>query len=151
MPITPFIGVRISWLMFARNSLLARLAASAAILAYFSSTLGAFLFGDFRDHRPDCLGLRVVSHQRKTNESCQSRDFAWIRRVSLRSFRSLVSVCPYRRPLEKAVQGSANCGTISCKVLPMLSHGSPFMSASRWLTFKYRSCRSTIDIPAGRR
>ena len=30
MPITPFIGVRISWLMFARNSLLARLASSAA-------------------------------------------------------------------------------------------------------------------------
>ena len=30
MPITPFIGVRISWLMLARNSLLARLAASAA-------------------------------------------------------------------------------------------------------------------------
>ncbi len=30
MPITPFIGVLISWLMFARNSLLARLASSAA-------------------------------------------------------------------------------------------------------------------------
>ncbi len=30
MPITPFIGVRISWLMFARNSLFARLAPSAA-------------------------------------------------------------------------------------------------------------------------
>ena len=30
MPMTPFIGVRISWLMLARNSLLARLAASAA-------------------------------------------------------------------------------------------------------------------------
>ena len=33
MPSTPFIGVRISWLMFARNSLLARFAASAASLA----------------------------------------------------------------------------------------------------------------------
>ena len=29
MPMTPFIGVRISWLMFARNCDLARLAASA--------------------------------------------------------------------------------------------------------------------------
>ena len=29
---TPFIGVRISWLMLARNSLLARFAASAASL-----------------------------------------------------------------------------------------------------------------------
>ena len=33
MPITPFMGVRISWLMLARNSLLARLAASAAFRA----------------------------------------------------------------------------------------------------------------------
>ena len=32
MPSTPFIGVRISWLMLARNSLLARLASSARIL-----------------------------------------------------------------------------------------------------------------------
>ena len=31
MPMMPFIGVRISWLMLARNSLLARLAASAAV------------------------------------------------------------------------------------------------------------------------
>ena len=30
MPITPFMGVRISWLMLARNSLFARVAASAA-------------------------------------------------------------------------------------------------------------------------
>ena len=30
MPMTPFMGVLISWLMFARNSLLARLASSAA-------------------------------------------------------------------------------------------------------------------------
>ena len=34
----PFIGVRISWLMLARNSLLARLAASAASLARLSSS-----------------------------------------------------------------------------------------------------------------
>ena len=32
-----FIGVRISWLMLARNSLLARLAASASVLALASS------------------------------------------------------------------------------------------------------------------
>ena len=38
MPITPFIGVRISWLMFARNSLFDRLAASASSFAAFSST-----------------------------------------------------------------------------------------------------------------
>jgi hypothetical protein len=33
MPMTPFIGVRISWLMFARNSLLARLLSSARAVA----------------------------------------------------------------------------------------------------------------------
>ena len=32
MPMMPFIGVRISWLMLARNSLLARLAVSAVLL-----------------------------------------------------------------------------------------------------------------------
>ena len=33
MPMMPFMGVRISWLMLARNSLLVRVAASAASLA----------------------------------------------------------------------------------------------------------------------
>ncbi len=33
IPITPFMGVRISWLMFARKALLARFAASASSLA----------------------------------------------------------------------------------------------------------------------
>ena len=37
MPRMPFIGVRISWLMFARNSLLARVAASAVSLAFRSA------------------------------------------------------------------------------------------------------------------
>ncbi len=38
MPMMPFIGVRISWLMFARNSLLARFAASAASFALASAS-----------------------------------------------------------------------------------------------------------------
>ena len=42
MPITAFIGVRISWLTFARKSLLARLAASAASRAARSSSAAAF-------------------------------------------------------------------------------------------------------------
>ena len=41
MPITPFIGVRISWLMLARNVLLACAAASAASFAAASSRLAA--------------------------------------------------------------------------------------------------------------
>ena len=39
MPKTPFMGVRISWLMLARNSLLARLAASAASFAFCISAI----------------------------------------------------------------------------------------------------------------
>ena len=43
MPMMPFIGVRISWLMLARNSLLARLAASAASLAIRSSSCASLI------------------------------------------------------------------------------------------------------------
>ena len=39
MPMMPFIGVRISWLMLARNSLLARLASIARSRAATSSSL----------------------------------------------------------------------------------------------------------------
>ena len=42
MPITPLSGVRISWLILARNSLLARLAFSAASLAWRSSASACF-------------------------------------------------------------------------------------------------------------
>ena len=53
MPITPFIGVRISWLMLARNSLFARLAASAASRACAQLLGGALLLGDVARHRVD--------------------------------------------------------------------------------------------------
>ena len=36
MPITPFIGVRISWLMLARNSLFAEFAASASSASWLA-------------------------------------------------------------------------------------------------------------------
>ena len=39
IPITPFIGVRISWLILARNSLLALLARSAASFAVVASAI----------------------------------------------------------------------------------------------------------------
>ena len=42
IPITPFSGVRISWLMLAKNSLFARLAASAASRAVFISSCTFF-------------------------------------------------------------------------------------------------------------
>ena len=42
IPITAFIGVRISWLMFARKVLLARLAASAASFAFCCADSSCF-------------------------------------------------------------------------------------------------------------
>ena len=41
MPMMPFIGVRISWLTFARNALFERLAASAASVARISASRDA--------------------------------------------------------------------------------------------------------------
>ena len=42
MPMTPFIGVRISWLMLARNSLLAELASSACSVFSVASAIAAW-------------------------------------------------------------------------------------------------------------
>ena len=58
MPMMPFIGVRISWLMLARNSLLARLAASAASLARCSSSWRALDLGDVRPQAHDAAVAR---------------------------------------------------------------------------------------------
>ena len=54
MPITPFIGVRISWLMLARNSLLALAAECAASRAARSSALA-------RLRRPLILNWSVIA------------------------------------------------------------------------------------------
>ena len=62
MPITPFMGVRISWLTFARKLLLARLAASAASLAS-SAACSANLRSVIELHRarePDGLAVRIA-------------------------------------------------------------------------------------------
>ena len=67
MPMMPFIGVRISWLMLARNSLLARLAASAASLARRSSSSARLrsvmsrMMPMTRPFPPALFGLSVMS------------------------------------------------------------------------------------------
>src|SRR5262245_10372018 len=68
MPRMPFIGVRISWLMLARNSLLARLAASAACVARRSSSSAqilAELGADGRGHfqQPFIHLARIASEE----------------------------------------------------------------------------------------
>ena len=65
MPMMPFNGVRISWLMLATNSLLARLAASAASLASRKRDLGAAPLGDVPGEakRPHQLALVVAQRQ----------------------------------------------------------------------------------------
>ena len=64
MPMTAFIGVRISWLMFARKLLLARLAASAASLACSSSRFACFLFGDVVEKRREQILPKPASRAR---------------------------------------------------------------------------------------
>ena len=69
MPITPFIGVRISWLMLARNALLARLAASAssasslARRAASSSSRLAASASSFDRRRDSSVWWRCVTSQ----------------------------------------------------------------------------------------
>ena len=93
MPSTPFIGVRISWLMLATNSVLARLAASAAsasscvrcmaasrrvvgglqvLVGLFDARTGRFNLGQLRANR---LGLRAhpPTQQRDPDEPGQRR------------------------------------------------------------------------------
>ena len=66
MPMMPFMGVRISWLMFARKSLLARLAVTAASFAVLAAAAGvvAGLGRRFGRSRwwPAALAGLVVSH-----------------------------------------------------------------------------------------
>ena len=89
MPMTPFIGVRISWLMLARNSLLARLAASAASRACRSAS-SACLRSVMSMIDPSMSG--VPSRRSSTMIAFSS---AHITRPSRRSLPSrLVSACP---------------------------------------------------------
>ena len=74
MPMTPFIGVRISWLMFARNSLLARLASSAASRASRSarSTRLCCVMSRAIAWKPTCSGART-SAGRRARAGCAGR------------------------------------------------------------------------------
>ena len=82
MPMMAFIGVRISWLMLAKNRLLARLAASAASLACDNNSLA-------------WASWAVRSRTRISSSSCD------LRRASsacLRSVTSWISPLNIRRP-----------------------------------------------------
>ena len=74
MPRMPFIGVRISWLMFARNALLARLAACAASSAWLALH---HLFFQLLIHGPQGLALQMrlqskVNHDAKEDRARES-------------------------------------------------------------------------------
>ena len=55
IPMTPFIGVRISWLIVARKALLARLASSASRVAASSSAVRAATSSSRTSRRRRCL------------------------------------------------------------------------------------------------
>ena len=88
MPITPFIGVRISWLIVARNSLLARLAASAASRACRSSSSARLcavmsLYVDTKP--PPRMGLSWISMIRPSGSSRSTRRGWNLRAWAIRS------------------------------------------------------------------
>ena len=65
MPRIAFMGVRISWLTFARNSSLAWLAASAASFVRHSSSSNCLRLGDVIDEPGDTIYLASGVLQRK--------------------------------------------------------------------------------------
>ncbi|MNI08579.1 hypothetical protein D3C73_616210 [compost metagenome] len=85
-PMTPFSGVRISWLILARKRLLARLAASAASRA--SARASASRFRSVMSEQtvttpPPVVGRSWTLSQR--SPTCISRGPAGVRRLAIRS------------------------------------------------------------------
>ena len=71
MPMMAFIGVRISWLMLARNSLFAWVAASAASFASRHDFFGADTFGDItQEEKPASHAVTPVTQWGSTQFQC---------------------------------------------------------------------------------
>ena len=137
MPITPFIGVRISWLMVARNSLLARLAASAASRACRSSSSARLctvmsLYVDTKP--PPRMGLSWTSMMRPLDSSRSTR-----RGWNVRAWATRSAVCaagspgPYSPRSATTRQNSSKGRPIHAKsgVTRMMSSARLFQAASR--------------------
>ena len=75
MPMTPFIGVRISWLIVARNSDLARSASWAATASSFARTT-------------DSSSARFASATEAYSEALRIATAAWATKLSSRSWSS---------------------------------------------------------------
>ncbi len=98
MPMTAFIGVRISWLMFARNSVFARLAAWAASRAAVSSASARFLSPMSREMETNPATsppLRRIEVRRATQKT--SPDLVTFRRSPLKPpARVAATICSAR-------------------------------------------------------
>ncbi len=146
MPMMPFIGVRISWLMLARNWLLAWLAASAASRAcarLSASSRMSVMSVRSVTIRPSSVRLSTTRIQRPL--MCDSRMPPWRFHASRsRIHSSLGASCEASStPLSyTAFSTSSNC-------MPGLScwPASPYMLAKRWFHTSRRSCASYIAKP----
>ena len=112
MPMTPFIGVRISWLIVARNSLLARLAASAASRACRSSSsarLCAVMSLYVATKPPPRMGLSWISRTRPSGSSCSIRRGwnwrAWAIRSAIRASGSRAILAALRDRADELLEG----------------------------------------------
>ena len=84
MPSTPFIGVRISWLMLARNSLLATVAASAFDRAASSDSSSSFCSVTsidaprMRHGLPSSVSGRPYERCQRAEPSCSTHRRSWL-------------------------------------------------------------------------
>ena len=146
MPITPFIGVRISWLIVARNSLFARLAASAASRACRSSSSARLcavmsLYVDTKP--PPRMGLSWISMIRPLGSSRSiRRGWNW-RAWAIRS-----AVCAAGSPGPNSPR-SATMRTNSSRGRPThaKSGANPMMSSARLFQAARRSSPSKANRP----
>ena len=90
MPMMPFIGVRISWLMFARNSVLDRLADSATSLAFCASNSARR-----RSATSACSNsLAWASSEVRSRMRIPSSSCAWVSRSDTRFWSSTSASVP---------------------------------------------------------
>ncbi len=137
MPITPFIGVRISWLMVARNSLLALVASSALSRASASS---AFLVFNCRRDLSEISSTTII----RTVTSEGSRT---VEKTELRQFLASTSMAKTAAGVEAPFSFTAT------KALTHVPHLSVYGPSTRGLTVLKVSLRpleaSVYSWPGG--
>ena len=118
-PSTPFIGVRISWLMWARKLLLARLAASAASRACSSAVCAAFRSLMSRALTSSIASPLTGSRTARASSACQQGPSC------VCSSDSLAWACPARTAASRASASVGSANSSASGQAPGLSSTGP--------------------------